>query len=221
VAASDRSVMECARVLWDYHNSGTSLERADIIVGLGSYDLRVADRCAELYADGLAPLVIFTGATGNWTRGRFAGSEAEAFSERAVALGVPRDAIRLEERATNIGENIRLVRAQAPGAGKVIWVTKPQTQRRVCATLQVDWPEPISMVTAPQHSLEAQPVAHHALEALIAEMVGDVWRMAAYADCGFQARQALGPDVQMAFDALVAAGFTGHLPPSVRSLLDR
>jgi aspartyl-tRNA(Asn)/glutamyl-tRNA(Gln) amidotransferase subunit B len=37
----------------------------------------------------------------------------------------------------------------------------------------------------------------------------------------FQARQPLGPDVQEAFDKLVAAGFTDHLPPSVRSLVDR
>lgn len=221
MAPGDLSVMDCAQVLWDYHNTGTSLEKADIIVGLGSYDLRVADRCAELYAEGWAPLVIFTGASGNWTSGKFAGSEAQAFSDRAIALGVPRHAIRLEETATNISENVRFVRAHAPRAGKVIWVTKPQTQRRVSATLQVRWPEVISIVTAPQHGLAAQPVSHHSFEALVSEMVGDTWRMAAYADKGFQARQPMGPDVQMAFDKLVAAGFTDHLPTSVRSLLDR
>jgi uncharacterized SAM-binding protein YcdF (DUF218 family) len=221
VAAGDASVMGCAQVLWDYHNTGTSLEQADIIVGLGSYDLRVADRCAELLAEGWAPRVIFTGASGNWTSGNIAGSEARAFSHRAIALGVPQSAIRLEEKATNISENIRFVRAQAPGAGKVIWVTKPQKQRRVSATLQVRWPEVISMITAPQHGLAAQPVAHHSFEALVSEMVGDAWRMAAYADKGFQARQPLGPDVQEAFDKLVAAGFTDHLPPSVCSLVDR
>lgn len=217
----DASMMQSARVLWDYHNTGTSLDHADIIVGLGSYDLRVADRCAELYADGLAPQIIFTGASGNWTSGRFAGSEAEVFSERAIAMGVPRHAIGLEETATNIGENIRYVRAKMPDAGKVIWVTKPQTQRRVSATLEIRWPEVMSGITAPQHALAAQPVAHHSLEALISEMVGDVWRMVAYADKGFQARQPLGADVRAAFDALVAAGYTEHLPPSVRSLLDR
>jgi hypothetical protein len=79
----------------------------------------------------------------------------------------------------------------------------------------------ISMITAPQHGLEAQSVAHHSFEALVSEMVGDAWRMAAYADKGFQARQPLGPDVQEAFDKLVAAGFTDHLPPSVCSLVDR
>ncbi|GAB5461434.1 YdcF family protein [Hoeflea alexandrii] len=221
MAAGGLSVMDYAQALWDYHNTGTSLEQADVIVGLGSYDLRVADRCAELYAEGWAPLVIFTGASGNWTSGKLAGSEAQAFSDRAIALGVPQHAVRLEETATNISENIRFVRAHAPGAGKVIWVTKPQTQRRVSATLPVSWPGVISIITAPQHGLAAQPVAHHSFEALVSEMVGDTWRMAAYADKGFQARQPLGPDVQMAFGKLVAAGFTDHLPPTVRSLLDR
>ena len=221
MAVSNASVMDCARVLWDYHNTETSLDQADIIVGLGSYDLRVADRCAELYASGLAPRIMFTGATGNWTRDRFAASEAQAFAERAVATGVPKHVILLEKKATNISENVLYVRAQVPDADKVIWVTKPQTRRRVSATLQIRWPEIVSMITAPQHSLEDQPVEHHSKEVLIAEMVGDVWRMVAYADKGFQARQPLEPDVQAAFETLVEAGFTQHLPPSVRSLLDR
>lgn len=221
MASGDVSVMKYARGLWDYHNTETTLENADIIVGLGSYDLRVADRCAELYAHGLAPLVMFTGASGNWTSGRFAGSEAQAFAERAVAQGVPPDAIRLEEKATNIGENIMLVRAKIPEAQRIIWVTKPQTRRRLSATLEMKCPGIVSMVTAPQHALAEQPVEEHSLEALIAEMVGDTWRMAAYADKGFQAPQPMGHDVQEAFVALVAAGFTGHLPPTVRSLLDR
>jgi len=221
VAVSHGSVMDCAQVLWDYHNIETSLDHADIIVGLGSYDLRVADRCVELYTSGLAPRIMFTGAMGNWTRGRFAASEAQAFTERAVATGVPRHAVLLEEKATNISENVLYVRAQVPDAERVIWVTKPQTRRRVSATLQIRWPEVVSMITAPQHALEEQPVEHHSKEALIAEMVGDVWRMAAYPDKGFQARQPLEPDVQAAFDTLVETGFTEHLPPSVRSLLDR
>jgi uncharacterized SAM-binding protein YcdF (DUF218 family) len=221
VASGDASVMEYAQVLWDYHNTETPLENADIIVGLGSYDLRVADRCAELYAAGLAPLVMFTGASGNWTRDRFAGSEARAFAERAVAQGVSPEAIRLEEKATNIGENIALVRAELPDAQRIVWVTKPQTRRRLSATLQVTWPGIMSMITAPRHALVEQAVEGHSLDAVIAEMVGDTWRMAAYPDKGFQSPQPMGLDVQEAFDTLVAIGFTGHLPATVRSLLDR
>ena len=221
MSSGDALVMESAQVLWDYHNTETTLENADIIVGLGSYDLRVADRCAELHAAGLAPLVMFTGASGNWTRNRFAGSESRAFAERAIAKGVPPEAVRLEEKATNIGENIALVRAEMPDVQRVVWVTKPQTRRRLSATLQMTWPGIKSMITAPQHALAAQPVEDHSLDAVIAEMVGDTWRVAAYPDKGFQSLQPMGSDVKEAFDALVAHGFTGHLPATVRSLLDR
>jgi len=221
VASGDASVMEYAQVLWDYHNTEMTLEKAGIIVGLGSYDLRVADRCAELYAAGLAPLVMFTGASGNWTIGRFAGSEARAFETRAVAQGVPPEAIRLEEKATNIGENIALVRAELPDVQRIVWVTKPQTRRRLSATLQVKWPGIMSMITAPQHALAEQPVEGHSIDAVTAEMVGDTWRMVAYPDKGFQSPQPMGLDVHEAFDALVAVGFTGHLPATVRSLIDR
>tara|TARA_R110002020_G_scaffold105200_4_gene245523 strand:+ start:4368 stop:5033 length:666 start_codon:yes stop_codon:yes gene_type:complete len=221
MAAVDQSVLRHARVLWDYHNTETPLETADAIIGLGSYDLRVADRCAQLFHRGLASRIIFTGASGNWTQGMFPGSEAAAFLQRAVSLDVPGEAITAEEKATNIGENIGFVRSIIPDAQRLIWVTKPQTRRRVSASLAVKWPQVTSMITAPEHSLAEQPGKHHSLEALIAEMVGDVWRMAAYPDTGFQALQPLGADVRMAFDRLVTAGFTNHLPPRVRSLLDR
>jgi uncharacterized SAM-binding protein YcdF (DUF218 family) len=221
VSSGDELVMRYAKVLWDYHNTETTLDNADIIVGLGSYDLRVADRCADLHAAGLAPLLMFTGASGNWTRNRFACSEARAFAERAVAQGVLPEAIRLEEKATNIGENIALVRAELPDVQRVVWVTKPQTRRRLSATLHVAWPGIKSMITAPQHALAAQPVEDHSLDAVIAEMVGDTWRVAAYPGKGFQSPQPMGADVKEAFAALVANGFTGHLPATVRSLLDR
>ena len=38
---------ELARVLWDYHRVVGTLATVDVIVGLGSYDLRVAHWCAE------------------------------------------------------------------------------------------------------------------------------------------------------------------------------
>lgn len=167
MAAVDQRLMGCARVLWDYHNAETPLDAADAIIGLGSYDLRVADRCAELFHGGLASRIVFTGASGNWTDGLFSGSEASAFSDRAVSLGVPAGAIELEEQATNIGENIRFVRRLIGKAERLIWVTKPQTRRRLIASLAVGWPEPVSMITAPVHALAEGPCKHHSLEALI------------------------------------------------------
>ncbi|HWB26429.1 MAG TPA: hypothetical protein VG738_13170 [Chitinophagaceae bacterium] len=56
-----RDIIELAKTLWDYHHTNHSLEQADCILALGSHDLRVAERGAELYLHGYAPLLIFSG----------------------------------------------------------------------------------------------------------------------------------------------------------------
>ena len=61
--AIDSTVFRLAQQIWDYHRLNLPLEKADFIVGLGSYDLRVAERCADLYADNWAPFIIFSGAS--------------------------------------------------------------------------------------------------------------------------------------------------------------
>lgn len=207
-----QDVWMAAKTLWSFHAQGDLLLKADVIVGLGSYDLRVAERCADLYAAGMAPQILFTGASGNWTDAMFSGSEAEAFAAHAVSCGVPEGALRLEKEARNIGENMRLSAEMLPEVRCVILVTKPQTQMRCRATARKQWPEVESLVTAPNTPFEDQPVPHHGLRALICEMVGDCARIRTYPDLGFQTPVEIPPAVTAAFDQLVAAGFVDHLP---------
>ena len=210
-----------ALILWNYHNQSEPLEKAELIVGLGSYDLRVADRCMELFDQSFAPQICFSGASGNWTSGLFETSEAAAFADRAIQLGAPENSITIEEEAHNIGENIALTRNLFPEVERVIWVTKPQTQRRVSATLDVQLSEISSFVTAPNHNFQAQPTDTHTMHDLFCEMVGDIWRIAAYPELGYMAEQVISEDVRSAYDALVAAGFTDHLPANIVTLEDR
>ena len=58
------SIDDWARTLWDYHHVGHALEKADCIIGLGSHDTRVAERGAELFLAGWAPLLLFSGHLG-------------------------------------------------------------------------------------------------------------------------------------------------------------
>lgn len=58
-----------AQIIWKYHQLSYELVKADAIVVLGSHDLRVAGRGAELYLDGWAPHIIFTGNVGRHTDG--------------------------------------------------------------------------------------------------------------------------------------------------------
>jgi hypothetical protein len=204
----ETSILEAARTLWNFHAVYDEPEPDDAIVGLGSYDLRVADRCAELFLKGFAPLLVLTGKSGNWTEGLYPGTEAEAFAERCAALGVPRDAMLIEPEATNIGENIRYSAALlGDRATRVLIVTKPQTQRRALATAQKQWPGVEVRVTAPTTTFEDQPTAHHPLDRLISEMVGDVERLISYPRKGFCAEVAIPAEVDEAARFLKTRGF--------------
>ena len=56
---------------------------------MGSHDLRVAERGAQLFLEHWAPLLIFSGGLGNLTRGVWEQPEADRFAEIAVRMGVP------------------------------------------------------------------------------------------------------------------------------------
>ncbi len=57
-----------AQVLWDYNHLEQPIKPADCIFVLGSHDLRVARRGAELFLQGYAPRIIFSGGFGRLTR---------------------------------------------------------------------------------------------------------------------------------------------------------
>ena len=203
-------VLAAARMLWDYHCIYDELQTADVIIGLGSYDTRVAEHAAELYMQGLATWLMFTGHSGNWTKGLYKSSEAEAFAEIAIAAGVPESVIIIEPKATNIGENILFSREKmVPGVISPIFVTKPQTQRRVRATVDRQWPEAKAFVTAPPTAFEDQPTPRHDLKMLMREMAGDIRRILEYPALGFQIAQAVPLEVMEAYDYLIAQGYEG------------
>lgn len=206
-------IRNAAKMLWDYHCIYDELTAADVIIGLGSYDTRVATHAAELYKQGLGTWLMFTGHSGNWTKGLYKTSEAEAFAEIAIAQGVPEEAIIIEPKATNIGENILFAREiMVAGTISPIFVTKPQTQRRVRATVDRQWPEAKAFVTAPATSFEDQPTAAHDFEQLVREMTGDLRRILEYPALGFQIAQAVPLEVMEAYDTLIAQGYDDAAP---------
>ena len=138
------STDELARVLWDYMRLGHAPTPADVILVLGSNDVRVGEHGARLFLQGLAPLMLFSGNVGRLTAGRFEKSEAATFADAAVRLGVPPSAILIEDTSTNTGENIDRSRARLALAGvrpsRIILVQKPYMERRAWATFKQRWP---------------------------------------------------------------------------------
>ncbi|MCR9136034.1 MAG: YdcF family protein [Alphaproteobacteria bacterium] len=207
----EQQISAAADVLWQYHCIFDTPVPSDVIIGLGSYDLRVADRCAALFHQGLATEILFTGHSGHWTRGQFEQTEASRFLSRAVECDVPAEAIILEERATNIGENIRFAAHLVRDDASAILVTKPQTQRRCLATAQKQWSGGRTIITAPLHDRTEQPIPGFDERHLICEMVGDLKRILTYPDAGFQSRQDIPDAVTDAYRFLIDCGYTAHL----------
>lgn len=204
-----------AERIWDYMHLGHVLAKADLILALGSNDLRVADYAAELYLQGWAPRLMFSGNVGALTRTLFDKPEAEKFADVASKKGVPADAILLESVSTNTGENIRFSRQlladQGITAQRIILVQKPYMERRAYATFMNFWPGIELIVTSPPISFAEYPTAQLSQETVINIMVGDLQRIREYPAKGFQIPQPLPPEVWEAYEQLVALGYDKHL----------
>jgi hypothetical protein len=92
--------------VWNYHRLDHQISRADVILVLCSHDTIVAERGAQLFLEGWAPLLIFSGGLGAITRQFWSEPEADQFASIAVGMGVPRERILIENRSTNTGENV-------------------------------------------------------------------------------------------------------------------
>ncbi len=208
-------LLALARKIWDYHHMRHSLEKADCILVLGSHDLRVAERGADLYLQQWAPIIIFSGGLGNFTKGLWKESEADLFASAAMQMGVPKESILIENKSANTGENIlftqQLLAEKNMHPESFILVQKPYMERRSFATFKKHWPDKKLIVTSPQISFESYPNKEINIERVINIMVGDLQRIKFYPDKGFQIPQEIPPDVWNAYEHLVAAGFNQHL----------
>ncbi|MEO8821154.1 MAG: YdcF family protein [Ginsengibacter sp.] len=211
----NQETLSLAKKLWDYHILNNQLEKVDCILALGSHDLRVAERAAELYLQGFAPLLVMSGGLGNFTQDIWTEKEADKFAAIATGKGVPAEAILIENNSTNTGENIlftqKLLKEKNLNPQSFIVVQKPYMERRSYATFKKHWPDKILLVTSPQISFEEYPTQEIPMERVINIMLGDLQRIKFYPEKGFQIYQEIPPGVWDAFEKLVALGFDKHL----------
>ena len=193
--------------------------KSDAILVLCSHDKRVAERGAQLFLEGWAPLLIFSGGLGTITGGMWNEPEADQFAAVAIDLGVPKEKILLENKSTNTGENIlftkALLAARNLNPEKFILVQKPYMERRSFATFRKLWPEKYVLVTSPQVSFERYLNEYGnpdlSSEDVISIMVGDLQRIKLYPARGFQIQQEIPCEIWAAYEELVAAGYDKHL----------
>ena len=215
----DPEIRALAETLWNYHLLKHQVAKADAILVLCSHDERVAERGAQLFLEGWAPLIIFSGGQGEITRRLWSEPEAERFARIAMSLNVPRECIVVETKSTNTGENVQFTRRLLAEKGldpqKFIVVQKPYMERRAYATFLRYWPDKEVIVTSPQVSFD-EYVAEYtnsslSVDDVVGIMVGDLQRIKFYPALGYQIAQDIPEDVWAAYEALVHAGYDKYL----------
>ena len=207
------------QVIWDYLGMHQQPRKADVIVGFGNFNTDIARRAAQLYREGYAPKVLFTGGLGRNTDGLFAEPEAVKFARVAMECGVPEEDILLEDRSANTKENIDFTRQLLEERGiphnHIQGVHQPFMERRITAAMGVYWPELSFTVTSPQVTIpeylsraREQGVSENAS---ISVIVGDFQRIELYAKLGYQTPQYIPPEAWEAYHTLVAMGYDKQL----------
>lgn len=207
------------QIIWDYLCLHQEPEKADCIVGFGNFNTDIARRAAELYLQGYAPKVLFTGGLGRNTEGLLPEPEAVRFARVAMECGVPEEDIILEDKSRNTAENILFTREMLRELGlmypRLLGVHQPFMERRITAAMGVYWPDLAFQVTSPQvtipeylHRAKQQGISENAS---ISVIVGDFQRMELYAQKGWQLPQTIPEEAWQAFRELVEMGYDKQL----------
>jgi len=84
-------------------------------------------------------------------------------------------------------------------------------ERRAYATFMNFWPGKRLIATSPPAAFSNYPTADLPKDLVINIMVGDLQRIRAYPQKGFQIEQDIPADVWQAYEKLVALGYNNHL----------
>lgn len=207
------------QTIWDFLCLHQEPKPADVIVGFGNFNTNIAVRAAELYLQGLAPKILFTGGLGRNTEGLLPEPEAVRFARAAMDRGVPECDIILEDKSKNTADNILFTKALLEELGvkhdHILGVHQPFMERRIKAAMGVYWPDQSFAVTSPQVTIpeylkraKEQGISENAS---ISVVVGDFQRMELYARKGWQLPQEIPEKCWEAFRELVAMGYDKQL----------
>lgn len=210
------STDELAKMLWSYNKLYQTLEKSDCVIVLGSHDKRVAERGTNLFQEGYAPLIVFSGGFGRLTDKRWTKPEAEIFAEVALNMGVQKESIFIENKSTNTAENLQFTKKILHEKGlsltRVILVTKPYMERRAFATWRKLYPEIGVIITSPTIEYDDYPIdTDLPKEEMINIMVGETQRVKLYPQKGYILHQEVPHTIWEAYKELVKRGFNTQL----------
>ena len=220
----DKKVKEKVIELLKFLYIGDKVEYSDIILGLGSIDYKVAEKCAELYNNGFGKYIIFTGNCGKGTVGIIKNTEAENFRDIAIKNGVPSEKIFLEKDATTTFENYvysrEIIKENNLPVNSVIVVQKPYVERRSKAIAEKFLRDKKLYITSPEFEIEKFDKYYIAnkytnIEEIVNEIVAEIDINTKAPRYNLQVYQEIPKTIIEIFEELVSMGYSKYLIPEV------
>jgi len=204
-----------ARFLWDYLRLGIPVQPAECLLVLGGHDIGVASRTAELYEQGIAPLIVVSGGSRAVPDSSDFPTEADAIADVLLRHGVLKEAMALERLASNTSENFwlaaELLRDLGLDPRTFLAVTKPYTERRTIATARRRWPHKVVEVTSQQVTFDEYLAGEIPADRILSHLAGEAIRLEAYAAEGLiDSAEPVPGSILDAAHLLQGAGFSGR-----------
>jgi uncharacterized SAM-binding protein YcdF (DUF218 family) len=122
------------------------LEKSDAIVAISGGDTTGrTKRAIELYKDGWAPEIIFSGAA----KDPNSPSNAIVMKRQALKAGVPESAITIDETSRTTYENAQTTKPLVKDYNSVILVTSDYHQRRAYKEFRRIYPSSVAVINSP------------------------------------------------------------------------
>lgn len=178
--------------LYQFLNKKDALQKADVIIGFGHFDMNIPKRCCELYLDGMGRKIVFTGGVGAGSAD-FKNAEAIEFFHYAQKFfpQIPPEDIIIEDKSTHTGENVRfsmqILKEKLPGFDfetgiqSAILVATPARQYRVYLTVKQHLPH-IDLINLPPELSYDDNVLnfHDKAEDFNKQLTGEIYRLIEY-----------------------------------------
>lgn len=129
------------------------IKKADAIVAVSGGDTNArTDKAIELYQQGYAPLLVFSGAA----KDPNSPSNAKVMKERAVKNGVEPSVILIDEASRDTRENALGIKAQLSKVERIILVTSSYHQRRANVEIKLVLPN-VEIINVPAEDRNWSP----------------------------------------------------------------
>ena len=211
---TDLEIDKCAEKLYIYGKLKQTLHTADAIIALGNMDVRIAEKAAQLWHEGNAPIVVASGGVGRLTPKTWAKSEAAIFADVLNKAGIPHEDVIVEDKSTNLPENIRYsveaLKSKNIPFHHLILVALPFAERRVLALCKKQFHDMEIQMTSPDVTYPNFINEVISREEALNLIVGEIDRLDKFPSKGFSAGEDIPKGILEAVALLIKEGFNKY-----------